>query len=224
MLELDLPSSGALSTLQPTAPPAVICNLRAWDRAETRVARRAIACTSLAQPRRVDRLFDTRRDRDEPLLAQLADVELALERHRHVRRTLIGGAATASVACWIVVRFALVTLAWAAPLFAFCALAVVSQLVWERALARRRCRLLARLPAAMRPPFDREEPPSRPERVRRVRELTTAGVALFGVFPFLLATLPRPWPLAIVLLTPVWKGLVCARLALSIHERFHACT
>jgi hypothetical protein len=170
----------------------------------------------------VDRLFDTLRDRDEQLLAQLADVELDLERHRRVRCAFVGAAAAASVACWIAARFVVVSLGWAPPLFAFCVLAAASLFAWECRFARRRRRLLARLPVAVRQPLARKGPASRAERVGHVRELATSGVALLGVSPFLLAIAPRPWPLALVVLTVVWKGLVCARLALAMQERVHA--
>jgi hypothetical protein len=98
----------------------------------------------------VDRLFDGWSDQEGPLLKELADIELQLERHRRVRRALLAGAALASVLCFVSARFSIPTLAWISGLFVFCALSAANLLLWERAFHRRRRRLLDRLPASTR--------------------------------------------------------------------------
>ena len=95
----------------------------------------------------MDRLFDRASHPEDQILLQLAEIELDLERHRRMRRLLLGGAAVASLLCWAYTRFGLAALVFAPSLFAFFALTAASLWFWERRLGSSRRRTLARLSA-----------------------------------------------------------------------------
>jgi hypothetical protein len=100
----------------------------------------------------VDRLFDPSPlpPPADPLVAQLAAIDLQLEAHRRVRRRLSGGAILASVLSWAHARLAIAPLVCALPLFGFFALSAASLYFHERRLVRRRQRLVAGSSAQVR--------------------------------------------------------------------------
>lgn len=98
----------------------------------------------------MDRLFDHAAHPEDQVRTKLAALDLDLERHRRLRRILIGVASLASLLCWAHTRFAIAPLVFAPPLFAFFALSGASVWLWERRIGRRRRRVIVQLATLVR--------------------------------------------------------------------------
>jgi hypothetical protein len=164
----------------------------------------------------MDRLFERVSQEAYVELAVLADIEQRLASHRRHRRFLVGGAALASLLCWIHKGFGVRFLICAPPLFAFFAGAAATLYFWERRMhaSHRRWKSLVTELGAHSMNSAKNDLASilvvdrRLQRIRSARRALTTVVAVLGVAPFFRAVAPDIVPSLIVALGMVWSALL----------------